>query len=159
MQFVRETRIAAPPAVVFAFHESPRVLERLTPPWERVELVEGGDSIRAGSRVVLRTWLGLLPIRWVAEHTEYDPPRGFADRQVSGPFASWYHRHRFLDDGAGGTLLRDEFEYEPPLGWVGRALGGSALEEKSRRLFEYRQEKTRRIVEQGDFLAAPASSR
>jgi ligand-binding SRPBCC domain-containing protein len=155
MEIVRETRIAAPPAVVFAFHESPGALQRLTPPWERMELVEGGDSIRPGTRVILRTWVGMLPIRWVAEHTEYDPPWGFADRQVSGPFASWYHRHRFLDDGAGGTVLRDEVDYEPPLGWVGRMVGGSVLDEKLRRLFEYRQETTRRIVEAGDFPGAP----
>ena len=116
MRFVKESRIAASPEAVFAFHESPGALERLTPPWEKVEVVEGGDSIRPGSRVVLRTWLGPLPLRWVAEHTEYDPPHGFADRQVSGPFASWNHRHRFLDDGTGGTLLRDEVDYEPPLG-------------------------------------------
>ena len=87
MQFVKESRIAAPPSEVFAFHESPGALRRLTPPWERVELESGGESIRPGSRVVLRTWLGPIPLRWVAEHTEYDPPRLFADRQVSGPFA------------------------------------------------------------------------
>src|SRR5438309_1259067 len=130
MRFVKESRIAAPPAVVFAFHESPGALERLTPPWEEVELLEGGGSIRPGSRVVLRTKVGPLSLTWVAEHTEYDPPRSFADRQVKGPFASWYHRHTFLDDGSGGTRLHDEVEYEPPLGWLGRKVGGRYLEEK-----------------------------
>ena len=48
MRFVKETRIAAPPAVVFAFHESPGALLRLTPPWERVELIEGGDRSDPG---------------------------------------------------------------------------------------------------------------
>ncbi len=37
--------------------------------------------------------LGPIPLRWVAEHTEYEPGRLFADRQVSGPFASWYASH------------------------------------------------------------------
>ena len=60
MHFVKESRIAASPKAVFAFHESKGALERLTPPWEKVQLVEGGDSIRPGSRVVLRTWLGPL---------------------------------------------------------------------------------------------------
>ena len=115
MRFVKETRIAATPSQVFAFHESPGALQRLTPPWENVEVVEGGQSIRPGSRVVLTTKLGPVPLRWVAEHTEYEPPRMFADTQLSGPFARWYHRHLFLDDGAGGTLLRDEVDYEPPL--------------------------------------------
>jgi len=147
VRFVKESQIAATPAEVFAFHERPGALARLTPPWEKVELAEGGDSILPGSRVVLKVRFGPFTLRWVAEHTEYEPGRLFADRQVRGPFASWYHRHHFLDDGAGGTLLRDEVEYEPPLGWLGRRLGGRFLEEKLRRLFAYRHETTRRLVE------------
>jgi ligand-binding SRPBCC domain-containing protein len=116
MKFVKETRIAAAPEQVFAFYESPGALQRLTPPWETVEILEDGGSIQPGSRVVMRTRVGPIGVRWVAEHTEYERGRMFADRQVSGPFSSWYHRHWFLDDGQGGTLLRDEIEFEPPLG-------------------------------------------
>jgi len=154
VRFVRESRIAATPAEVFAFHESPGALERLTPPWERAERIEGGESIRPGSRVTLKVRVGPLTMRWVAEHTEYDPGRLFADRQVRGPFASWYHRHHFLDDGAGGTILRDEVEFEPPFGWLGRRLGGRFLDKKLGRLFDYRHEVTRRIVGSG----APVAS-
>jgi ligand-binding SRPBCC domain-containing protein len=35
--FVRESRISAPPEVVFTFHESPGAFERLIPPWENVK--------------------------------------------------------------------------------------------------------------------------
>jgi len=153
MRFVKESPIAAPPSAVFAFHESPGALQRLTPPWEQVKLVEGGDSIRPGSRVVLETRLGPWPIRWVAEHTEYEPGRMFADRQLRGPFASWYHRHLFLDDGAGGTILRDEVDYELPLGRLGNLLGGKMVEKKLRKMFDYRHDATRRIVQSGDFPA------
>jgi ligand-binding SRPBCC domain-containing protein len=151
MRFNRETRIAAPPWKVFSFHESPGALQRLTPPWERVELVEGGTSIRPGSRVVLRTRLGPVWLKWVAEHTEYEQGRMFADRQVRGPFARWYHRHRFINDGQGGTVLRDEVDYDVPLGAVGRMLAGRFVEAKLARLFEFRHEATRRIVESADF--------
>ncbi len=156
MQFVKESRIAAPPQAVFDFHESPDAFQRLIPPWEHVKVIEGGKSLRPGSRVVLKTKLGPLSLRWVAEHTEYEPGRLFADRQVSGPFASWYHRHRFLDDGQGGTLLRDEVEYEPPLGYAGRLFGADFIREKLAKMFDYRHEVTRRIVEAGDFqVVAP----
>lgn len=150
MTFIKESRIAAPPDRVFAFHESPGALERLTPPWEKVEVVEGGASIRPGSRVVLRTKLGPISLRWVAEHTEYDPPHLFADRQVSGPFASWYHRHRMLDDGQGGTILRDEVDYMIPFGLLGRTFGRGMVATKLRRMFDYRHEVTKKIVEAGD---------
>jgi ligand-binding SRPBCC domain-containing protein len=151
MRFEKATRIAALPGIVFAFHESPGALERLTPPWERVELIEGGGSIRPGARVVLSVPVGPFRMQWVAEHTEYEPARMFADRQVKGPFASWYHRHLFLDDGHGGTLLRDEVDYEPPLGALGRILGRAFIPAKLEKMFDYRHEATRRIVESGDF--------
>jgi hypothetical protein len=155
MNFVKESRIAAAPEVVFRFHESPGALRHLIPPWEKMEVVESSQSLRPGSKVVLKgTVLGFLPVRWVAVHTEYDPPRLFADRQESGPFAYWYHRHLFLDDGQGGTVLRDEVEYRPPLGWLGRWLGGWLVRRKLEAMFAYRHETTRRLVESGEWRNA-----
>lgn len=154
MRFVKESRIAAPPERVFAFHESPGALQGLSPPWETVRVVEGGGSLLPGSRVVLESRLGPFPLRWVAEHTEYDPPRLFADVQLRGPFARWRHQHLFLDDGEGGTLLRDEVEFDPPLGRLGRWVLGGFLRRKLQRLFDYRHETTKRIVETGHFTSA-----
>ena len=150
MRFVHESRIAARPEAVFAFHESPGALQRLTPPGARVSVIEGGTSIRPGTRVVLAVGLGPIRVRWIAEHTEYQPGRMFTDRQVHGPFASWSHRHLFHDDGQGGTWLRDEVEFEPPLGFLGRLAAGHLLMSTLRKMFEYRHEITRRIVEAGD---------
>lgn len=147
MHFVKETRIQATPERLFAFHERPGALESLTPPWEKVKVIEGGDSIRPGARVTLATKLGPLTLRWVAEHTEYDPPHLFADRQVSGPFASWYHRHRFLEDGSGRSILRDEVEYTLPLGALGRFFGGGFIRRKLDKMFNYRHERTKSLVE------------
>jgi ligand-binding SRPBCC domain-containing protein len=147
VKYVKESRLAATPEAVFAFHESPEALASLIPPWEAMSVIESSGSLRPGSRVVLMGKVGPMRVRWVAVHTEYEPPRLFADRQESGPFASWYHRHWFLDDGQGGTLLRDEVDYEPPLGWVGRWLGGWFVRQKLERMFSYRHDVTRRIVE------------
>ncbi len=149
MKFVMETRIAASPSALFAFHEAPGALERLTPPGERIEVIEDPKSLRVGSRVTLKMWMGPVPVIWIAEHTEYAPPHLFADRQVKGPFAKWYHRHRFVDDGAGGTLLRDEIEFEPPLGILGATLAGNALRAKLEKTFAYRHAKTKEMVESG----------
>lgn len=146
-RYVKETRIAAPPEVVFRFHETPDALTHLIPPWENMKVVESAGSLAPGSKVVLRGRVGLLPIEWVAVHTEYDPPRLFADRQEAGPFAWWYHRHHFLDDGQGGTILRDEVEYQVPLGTPGRWLGGWLIRRQLDRMFAYRHETTRRMVE------------
>lgn len=149
MLFVKESRIAAPPASVFVFHESPDALRRLIPPWENMTIVQAAGSLAPGSRVVVAGRVAGVPVRWVAVHTEYDPPRLFADRQESGPFAHWYHRHRFSDDGRGGTILRDEVEYRLPFGLIGRLLAGRLVRRKLERMFAYRHETTRRAVESG----------
>jgi ligand-binding SRPBCC domain-containing protein len=154
MRFIKESRIAAPIDRVFAFHESPDALVRLTPPWEKVEIEESAGSILPGSRVKLRTRFGPFRLRLIAEHTEYDPPNLFADRQVRGPFASWYHRHLFRTDGSDATILRDEIEFELPLGSLGKLLGGKMVERKLRRMFDYRHEQTKKIVESGDIRDA-----
>ncbi len=154
-QFIKESSIKAPPEVVFGFHESPDALRYLIPPWEKMEVVESSESLQIGSRVVLGgRILGLVPIRWVAVHTEYEPPHLFADRQESGPFAWWYHRHRILDDGQGGTVLRDEVEYQTPLGLIGHWLGGWLVRRKLEAMFAYRHETTRRLIESEEWTEA-----
>ena len=157
MRFEKQTRIRAPPEAVFAFHENPGALERLTPPWERVRLLEGGGSIRPGTRVVLAVPFGPFRMKWIAEHTEYEPDRMFADRQIRGPFASWYHRHLCIDDGQGGTILRDEIDYELPFGVLGRLFGSWLVRAKLAKMFDYRHEVTRRIVEAGGPCNSAAS--
>jgi ligand-binding SRPBCC domain-containing protein len=151
--FLKESRIAAAPGLVFAFHESPGALERLIPPWEKVQVIESTGSLRPGARVVMRTRVGPFPMEWVAEHTEYEPGRLFADRQVRGPFAYWYHRHLFLDDGQGGTILRDEVDYRPPLGKLGELLGARFVESKLKRMFDYRHLATKQILESGSYVS------
>ena len=148
--FVAETRIAASPESVFRFHESADARRQLIPPWEKMTVAESDGSLQRGSRVVLRGRLGPIQVEWVAEHTAYDRPHLFADRQESGPFAWWYHRHRFIDDGSGGTILRDEVDYKPPLGVIGNWLGGWLIRRKLKQMFDYRHQATREILERED---------
>ena len=149
-RFVKETRIAATPAAVFGFHESPQALTSLIPPWERMRVAESSGSLHPGSRVVLKGRIaGIIPVRWVAVHTAYAPPHLFADRQESGPFAIWEHRHEFLDDGQGGTILRDKVDYTLPLGALGQWVAGGFVKRQIARMFAFRHDTTKRIVESG----------
>lgn len=57
--FERRVRLPVDAEEAFAWHERPSALERLTPPWERVEVVErAGEGLRPGTKVRLRTGLG-----------------------------------------------------------------------------------------------------
>jgi len=75
----------------------------------------------------------------------------FADRQVHGPFSYWYHRHLFLDDTQGGTILRDEVNYRLPLGMLGEFLGQSFVESRLQKMFDYRHRVTKELVESGEY--------
>lgn len=147
MQFIKESVIKAAPEKVFAFHELPDALERLTPPWENVEVIQKADISEIGSQAILKMKIfGIFPVEWIAEHTRYQPPRLFQDVQISGPFSKWEHTHivKPHDDGA---ILRDEINYEPPFWIFGRIAAPFAVEPKLEKMFAYRHEVTQKWCE------------
>ena len=147
MIFVKQSVIGAPPETVFAFHELPDALQRLTPPWEPTRVVSAAPDLRPGSVAIVETRvLGLVTVRWVALHTAYDPPRMFEGVQAEGPFKSWRHRHT-VEPHEKGALLRDEIEFETPLWLLGRAAVPLLVGPRLRRLFDYRHRVTRRWCE------------
>ena len=141
-QFVRRTRIAASAEELFAWHAAPGALQRLTPPWEPVE-VEKEGRIEEGSETVLRIRVGPFSLRWVARILDCIPGRSFRDVQVRGPFASWQHTHRMEPDGSSTSWLEDRIEYVLPFGWLGRWLGGWMVRRRLDQMFEYRHRITR----------------
>lgn len=148
MQFVRESLIRASQERVFAFHELPDVFERLMPPWENSRVIQSAPNLLPGATAIIETRiLGLIPARWVARHTLYEPPRMFEDVQVEGPFQSWRHRH-LIEPHREGATLRDEIEYAPPLKLLGRLAAPLLIEPRLRRLFEYRHRVTRQWCEE-----------
>lgn len=114
--------VGYPRADVFAWHERPGAVRRLTPPWLPVRVVREAASLADGE-AVLDFPLGL---RWVARHSGYAPPERFVDELVSPPLRwglRWRHTHEFRDEGdrtritdtvdtnAPETLLRPMFAY------------------------------------------------
>lgn len=147
--FEKTTLINAAPEVVWAFHEAPDALERLTPAWMPMRLVERRPptGLAAGTRVVVELRLGPFRQRIVAEHTACEPPRMFQDAMRGGPFRRWVHTHRIEPDGEGGTVLSDRVEYALPFGWIGAFFGGWLAHWQLERLFEYRHRVTREACE------------
>jgi ligand-binding SRPBCC domain-containing protein len=135
--FVRRSRIEASAEELFRWHAEPGALERLTPSWEPLEVVERAPSIQNGARGILRVRVGPFPVRWVFEHRDYEEGRQFRDVQVEGPFRRWDHTHRFIPDGPRACWLEDRIEYELPLGIIGEFFGGWLVRRKLERMFEY----------------------
>ena len=99
--FRYESTLDAPPEEVFRWHTRPGALERLTPPWEDVTVVDRTGGMDDGGTVTLRIRKGPVPLTWVARHTAYEPGVLFRDEQVEGPFRTWIHTHRFEAEGEG----------------------------------------------------------
>jgi len=149
MQFVKESLIRATPEKVFAFHEQPDALQQLTPPWETSTVVQLAHISDVGSQAIIEaTVLGPWKMRWIAEHTAYDPPRMFEDVQIKGPFRRWRHRHLVMVH-ADGAILRDEIDYEPPLWFLGRGAAPFLIEPRLQKLFAFRHDVTRSWCEGG----------
>ena len=147
MRFVKESVIRATPERVFAFHEQPDVLSLLIPLWESARVIQAAKISEVGAQAIIETKIfGPIIAKWVAQHTAYEPPRWFEDIQVKGPFRSWRHRH-IVEPHAEGAMLRDEIDYEPPLGLLGRAVAPLLVQRRLERLFDYRHDVTRRWCE------------
>ena len=148
MRFVKQSVIRASPRLVFEFHEQPDALALLTPPSENARVIQSAEISEVGTQAIIETrLLGPIKTRWVAEHTLYDPPHVFEDIQVNGPFRSWRHRH-IVEPVADGAILRDEIDYEPPLGWLGRLLAPVLIHKRLQKLFDYRHQVTRKWCEE-----------
>ena len=126
------------PETVFDWHERPCALERLTPPWADVEVVQRSGGIRDGGKVSLRIRRGPTSFRWDLRHRDFEYGRQFCDEQVAGLLRSWVHTHRFAPHGQGGTTVEDEIDLEPPLGAAGAAIGPALIKRELGRLFRFR---------------------
>lgn len=142
--FEARSRMPVPAEQLFAWHARPGAFERLTPPWEHVQVLRRvGSELEEGMRVELRMRMGPLPVRWVAEHTRLIPGSLFQDTQLSGPFARWVHTHRMWPEPPDSSVLEDEVEYALPLGSLGRLAGGRMVLHKLERMFSWRHSITR----------------
>lgn len=127
----------------YAWHARPGAFGRLLPPWERIRVLDRtGEGLDPGGRVVLRVWTGPAPFRWEVEHVETEPGRSFVDRQVRGPFARWIHRHAFVPEGEGGSVVEDQVEYELPLDAVLGPVGHPVVRSRLERTFRFRHRRT-----------------
>ena len=134
----RTTRLPFPPEHVYQWHTRPGAFERLTPPWESVELLEPHPGIVNGARARLAVHRGLMRFTWVAEHRDVEPGRQFRDVQLDGPFARWDHLHRFEPAGEGTTDMTDRIEFVPPGGPLGQVVAGNRLRNVIEEMLAYR---------------------
>ena len=116
--FTYTFQVNAPLAKVAEFHRDTRALKHLSPPPMFVQLHQV-EALGEGSKAEFTMWLGPIPIRWVAVHSEVDARHGFTDTQVEGPLKTWQHTHRFDALGEKKTQVKERIQYEYQSGLKG----------------------------------------
>ena len=122
------------------FFSDPRNLEQITPP---------ALKFRVRSRLPEEIYPGLLieytvapllgiPLTWLSEIVQMQPPYYFADTQRVGPYRLWQHEHFFRAVPQGGTEVRDLVTYVPPFGPFGAILNRLVIRPQLERIFDYR---------------------
>jgi ligand-binding SRPBCC domain-containing protein len=135
----RAHRVGLSLGETFAFFERPENLALITPPWLGLRLLTPPPITMAiGLTLDYRVRVLGVSRPWRSLTTEYDPPHGFRDVQVVGPYRRWDHRHRFRVE-PGGTLIEDLVVYEPPLGPLGALLDRLVIRRQLGQIFEYRR--------------------
>ena len=138
-----------------AWHASPGALQRLTPPWLGVRILQEG-GITNGQTARLRVPVaGPFRFTWQLVHEPLTDGLGFVDIQQSGPFRSWRHEHRFETAGDASSVLEDRLTYDLPLGSAGDMVAGDRVSRRLDELFAFRHRRTR--IDLARHAAAPAA--
>ena len=109
--------VDAPLQAVSDFHFRPGVLQTLTPPL-MVMQVHRFDPIAEGSVAEFTMWMGPVPVRWKAVHSNVSST-SFTDTQVCGPMKSWVHTHSFSALSPQQTEVHEHIEFSHHAGWRG----------------------------------------
>ncbi len=133
-QIIRRSR-----AEVFGFFSRPENLAKVTPPRLGFELLTPSPiTMKEAAIIDYRIHLLGAPVRWRTMITSFDPPHGFVDTQLTGPYSFWHHTHEF-EEVPEGTLVRDTVRYALPLGGLGRLVAGAWVEADLANIFRYRR--------------------
>lgn len=139
----REQRVPMRIEEVFDFFSRPENLQNITPPWLDFCILNPPGELSPGSLIQYRLrWRKVIPLRWTSEISEWNPPHGFVDRQIAGPYAMWNHAHSFSSEGAE-TLIRDRVTYALPFGWIGRVAHRLWVRRDVGRIFDFRAQALR----------------
>lgn len=104
---------------LFRYFEKPENLALITPPGLAFRILTPAPIVmKVGTLIDYTIRVSGVRLRWTTLITTYNPPHEFVDEQLRGPYALWFHRHRFAAV-PGGTEMIDSVHYALPLGPLG----------------------------------------
>ncbi len=151
----RTLTVPKPLDEVFTFFSDPYNLQAITPPWMHFRIRSISDpTIREGTEIRYGLKLRGMPLRWTSRITGWDPPHGFVDEQIRGPYRLWIHRHTFEARG-DMTIVGDHVRYAPLGGRLAERLFVRADLE---RIFDYRHQRLTELMQPAGVGTATAPS-
>jgi ligand-binding SRPBCC domain-containing protein len=143
--FRAEQFVPRPVNEVFEFFSQAGNLEKLTPEWLHFHIRSIEPTpVRLGTLIKYSLRWRIFPIRWTTEIIEWNPPHGFVDVQLKGPYKLWRHEHRFAAEGKG-TRITDEVQYTLPFGIFGAIAHQLRVRKDVETIFAYRYETVERL--------------
>lgn len=117
-------------------------LEAITPPLLRFRITsEVPEEMEVGTLIRYRLRLHGVPVSWLTRIEAWDPPHGFVDRQLRGPYALWHHTHSFEEvDGGARTRMTDLVRYAHRLGPLGSIAEHVLVRRDLERIFDFRRD-------------------
>jgi ligand-binding SRPBCC domain-containing protein len=142
----REQRLPGRPEDVFGFFADARNLEAITPPLLRFRVVTRAPIVMGrGTLIRYRLRVHGVPVSWLTEITEWEPPHRFVDEQRTGPYALWQHTHTFQRDGEE-TIMRDVVRYRIGFGPLGALADRLLVRRDVAAIFDYRAERVAALL-------------
>jgi len=135
-----------PVSQVFAVFCRPANRVRLASAKLNMQLLDGPDCLRKGSRLTLRARRYGLSQTIELEVTAFTPEEILIEEQVRGPFRNWRQRYQFEPAPEGGTLLTETIDYEAPGGLLGLQITDKLIERDLRELYEQREPVLRQLL-------------
>lgn len=134
----REQWISRPIELVFSYFADANNLEAITPPWLHFQIKTPGPiTMGAGTQIEYYLRWRAVPVHWLTEIRDWNPPFRFIDVQLRGPYRHWEHEHIF-QAGDDGTIMRDVVRYSLPFGPLGQLAHHCFVKADLERIFDYR---------------------
>jgi ligand-binding SRPBCC domain-containing protein len=146
-QIVLKTTINAPIEKVFDLARSIDLhMESTKQTGEKAIAGKASGLIELGETVTWRAKHFGIWQELTSKITSYDPPNLFVDEMVSGAFKRFRHEHHFSNSG-NQTIMKDVFEFESPLGILGRIFNKLILTRYMTKLLVERNRVVKEVAE------------
>lgn len=140
-QLHREQIVSTDLDTAWAFIQSPKNLDRITPDDMPFEIVSPLPSrMYNGLLIEYRVGVPFVGMQtWLTELKHIRERHSFVDEQRIGPYRLWYHYHE-IAEVEGGVRFVDRVNYVMPFGPFGEIARAVFVKKQLETVFDYRRE-------------------